>query len=154
MKSSDEKTNVMRLLDKAKVEYIPHAFSVGEGDSLDVKTAAMRLGKSPEEVFKTLVTRGISEVFARVRRIKSSGASSICLPILPALTVTVLSTSTDSSITVGNAFFIPRGEHPPCIYPVRGKSSDCFIISMLFSPAAFAAFFRSRLPVPGTTKTK
>lgn len=48
----------MRLLDKAKVEYIPHAFSVGEGDSLDVKTAAMRLGKSPEEVFKTLVTRG------------------------------------------------------------------------------------------------
>lgn len=58
MKNSDEKTNVMRLLDKAKVEYIPHAFSVGEGDSLDVKTAAMRLGKSPEEVFKTLVTRG------------------------------------------------------------------------------------------------
>lgn len=48
----------MRLLDKAKVEYIPHSFSVGEGDSLDVKTAAMRLGKSPEEVFKTLVTRG------------------------------------------------------------------------------------------------
>ena len=48
----------MRLLDKAKVEYIPHAFSVGEGDSLDVKTAAMRLRKSPEEVFKTLVTRG------------------------------------------------------------------------------------------------
>ena len=58
MKSSEDKTNVMRLLDKAKISYIPHAFAVEEGDSLDVLTAAKRLGKQPEEVFKTLVTKG------------------------------------------------------------------------------------------------
>ena len=58
MKSSEDKTNVMRLLDKAKISYIPHAFAVEEGDSLDVHTAAQKLGKQPEEVFKTLVTKG------------------------------------------------------------------------------------------------
>lgn len=58
MKNSDDKTNVMRLLDKAKIDYIPHGFAVEEGDSLDVRTAAQKLGKTPEEVFKTLVTKG------------------------------------------------------------------------------------------------
>ena len=58
MKGSEDKTNVMRLLDKAKISYIPHAFAVEEGDSLDVHTAAQKLGKQPEEVFKTLVTKG------------------------------------------------------------------------------------------------
>ena len=58
MKNSDDKTNVMRLLDKAKIDYIPHGFAVEEGDSLDVRTAAQKLGKAPEEVFKTLVTKG------------------------------------------------------------------------------------------------
>ena len=58
MKGSEDKTNVMRLLDKAKISYIPHAFTVAEGDSLDVHTAAQKLGKQPEEVFKTLVTKG------------------------------------------------------------------------------------------------
>lgn len=58
MKNSDEKTNVMRLLDKAKISYVPHGFTVGEGDALDVRTAAQKLGKAPEEVFKTLVTKG------------------------------------------------------------------------------------------------
>ena len=48
----------MRLLDKAKIDYIPHGFAVEEGDSLDVRTAAQKLGKTPEEVFKTLVTKG------------------------------------------------------------------------------------------------
>ena len=58
MKNADEKTNVMRVLDQKKIPYIQHGFEVSEGDSLDVKTAAERLGKKPEEVFKTLVTRG------------------------------------------------------------------------------------------------
>lgn len=58
MKSSEDKTNVMRLLDKAKISYIPHSFTVEEGDSLDVRTAAQKLGKAPNEVFKTLVTKG------------------------------------------------------------------------------------------------
>ena len=47
MKNSDDKTNVMRLLDKAKIDYIPHGFAVEEGDSLDVRTAAQKLGKAP-----------------------------------------------------------------------------------------------------------
>ena len=58
MKSSEDKTNVMRLLDKAKISYIPHSFTVEEGDFLDVRTAAQKLGKAPDEVFKTLVTKG------------------------------------------------------------------------------------------------
>lgn len=58
MKSSEDKTNVMRLFDKAKISYIPHSFTVEEGDSLDVRTAAQKLGKAPDEVFKTLVTKG------------------------------------------------------------------------------------------------
>ena len=48
----------MRLVDKAKIDYIPHGFAVEEGDSLDVRTAAQKLGKAPKEVFKTLVTKG------------------------------------------------------------------------------------------------
>lgn len=55
----------------------------------------------------------MSAVLARVNLIKSAGASSIWRPIFPALTVTVLSARTDSSITVGKAFFIPTGEQPP-----------------------------------------
>ena len=56
MKGSEDKTNVMRLLDKAKISYIPHAFAVEEGDSLDVHTAAQKLGKQPEEVRRAAIS--------------------------------------------------------------------------------------------------
>ena len=57
-KEKDEKTNVMRLLDAAGVAYVPHQIPLGDGDPLDGVTAARRMGKAPEEVFKTLVAQG------------------------------------------------------------------------------------------------
>ena len=51
------KTNVMRILDQKKIKYTPHEFDTSDG-KLDGETAAARIGKTPEEVFKTLVTAG------------------------------------------------------------------------------------------------
>ena len=51
------KTNVMRILDQKKIKYTPHEFDTSDG-KLDGATAAARIGKTPEEVFKTLVTTG------------------------------------------------------------------------------------------------
>ncbi|VEU83137.1 Cys-tRNA(Pro) deacylase [Acholeplasma hippikon] len=50
-----EKTNVMRLLDAAKIEYIPHEYSK---DVTDGEKIAKMLGEDLDSVFKTLVTRG------------------------------------------------------------------------------------------------
>ncbi len=54
------KTNVQRILEKAKIPYVPHSFQVEE-EHLDGVTAAQRIGLPPERVFKTLVTRGASK---------------------------------------------------------------------------------------------
>ena len=48
-----EKTNVMRLLDAAKIEYIPHEYDQTVTDGV---TIAKILGENEEKVFKTLVT--------------------------------------------------------------------------------------------------
>ena len=53
------KTNVMRLLDKEKVPYIPHEYPHGK-EAVDGLTVAAMLGQDPARVFKTLVTRGES----------------------------------------------------------------------------------------------
>ena len=58
MKKNEDKTNVMRLLDQAKIPYTAHGFEVTDETALDAITAAAFLGKQPEEIFKTLVTRG------------------------------------------------------------------------------------------------
>ncbi len=57
---TEEKTNVMRLLDQKKVPYTPHAFDVSDG-VLDAVTAAERIGVAPGTCFKTLVTVGASK---------------------------------------------------------------------------------------------
>ena len=49
-----EKTNVMRILDQKKVTYTPH--SIGDNTKLSGQEVAKALGKSPDCVFKTLVT--------------------------------------------------------------------------------------------------
>ena len=49
-----EKTNVMRILDQKKVAYTPH--SIGDNTKLSGKEVAEALNKSPDCVFKTLVT--------------------------------------------------------------------------------------------------
>ena len=53
-----EKTNVMRILDAARVPYEPHAY--GDGTALSGVEVAALLGIPPERVFKTLVTTGKS----------------------------------------------------------------------------------------------
>lgn len=57
---TEEKTNVMRLLDQKKVPYTPRQYDVSDG-TLDAVTAAERLGVAPETCFKTLVTVGASK---------------------------------------------------------------------------------------------
>ncbi len=57
MAKSIEKTNVMRILDRAGIEYQTHHYEHGQG-AVDGVTVAALLGKSPHQVFKTLVTKG------------------------------------------------------------------------------------------------
>ena len=57
-----EKTNVMRILDKAKVPYTPHFYSHDDG-LIDAVSVAAKLGQPAERVFKTLVTRGASKSY-------------------------------------------------------------------------------------------
>ncbi len=51
------KTNVLRLLEGAKIPFQWHEFDVSDG-KLDAMTCAERIGVAPEQVFKTLVTTG------------------------------------------------------------------------------------------------
>lgn len=53
-----EKTNVMRILDAAKIEYKSHSCAVSGTDS--AVQMAQALGADPKKVFKTLVTVGKS----------------------------------------------------------------------------------------------
>lgn len=54
----DEKTNVMRILDKKKIPYESHCYAdTGAVSGLEVAEA---LGQNPSQVFKTLVTLGKS----------------------------------------------------------------------------------------------
>lgn len=55
---SDEKTNVMRLLDAKKVPYTPHTYP--PDSSLSGEEIAGLLQENPDYVFKTLVARGKS----------------------------------------------------------------------------------------------
>lgn len=52
----EEKTNVMRLLDKKKIEYKSHYY--GDTDAVSGVEVANVLGEDPACVFKTLVTVG------------------------------------------------------------------------------------------------
>ena len=54
-KEAISKTNVMRLLDAAGIDYMPHSYDAGD-KQLDGVTAAARLGYPVDMVFKTLVT--------------------------------------------------------------------------------------------------
>ena len=58
---SEEKTNVMRVLEQKKTAYTPHWFD--PKGALDGGTAAALLGKDPATVCKTLVTQGASKNF-------------------------------------------------------------------------------------------
>lgn len=53
------KTNVMRILEKAKISYTAHEYPHGK-DAVDGVTVANLLGQDKKCVFKTLVTKGTS----------------------------------------------------------------------------------------------
>lgn len=59
---SQDKTNVMRLLDRAKIAYTPHYYDHQDG-AIDGVAVAHKLGQPLEQVFKTLVTRGSGRNF-------------------------------------------------------------------------------------------
>jgi Cys-tRNA(Pro)/Cys-tRNA(Cys) deacylase len=51
------KTNAMRLLDAAGIAYQAHYYDAADG-KIDGLTVAAKIGREPEQVFKTLVTIG------------------------------------------------------------------------------------------------
>jgi len=56
----EQKTNVMRLLEKNKIAYTAHEYPHGE-EAVDGLTVATMCGQNVEQVFKTLVARGASK---------------------------------------------------------------------------------------------
>lgn len=56
---TDIKTNVMRILDKAKISYNHYTYE-GDGTTTGVEVA-LKLNQNPKQVFKTLVTVGKSK---------------------------------------------------------------------------------------------
>lgn len=56
---SEHKTNVMRILDKAKINYKHYCYA--DSDAISGVDVAAVLNQNPEQVFKTLVTVGKSK---------------------------------------------------------------------------------------------
>ena len=54
-----KKTNAMRLLDQAHISYEAHEYETLDG-KIDAVSVARKLGREPEQVFKTLVTQSPS----------------------------------------------------------------------------------------------
>lgn len=57
--AKENKTNVMRILDAAKVPYRPYYYENRDG-KIDGVSVAAKLGQDVDRVYKTLVTRGAS----------------------------------------------------------------------------------------------
>ena len=55
-KHKEEKTNVMRTLEQKKIAYTPHEYPAD--GPVDGASVAAYLNQDPEQVFKTLVTKG------------------------------------------------------------------------------------------------
>ena len=54
---AEQKTNVMRVLDKAGIAYKAHTYDYKDG-AIDGVSVAHKLGQKVEQVYKTLVTKG------------------------------------------------------------------------------------------------
>ena len=57
MAKKENKTNAMRMLETAGIEYIPHTYDTDDG-KLDGVSVAKKLNEDPDQVYKTLVTQG------------------------------------------------------------------------------------------------
>ena len=55
----EENTNVMRILDQKKINYVSHCYA--DTDAISGEEVASVLGQDPNQVFKTLVTMGNSK---------------------------------------------------------------------------------------------
>ena len=68
----EAKTNAMRILERAKVDYTAHEYPHEEGVAVDGIHVAQSMGEDPACVYKTLVTQGpagiISSLSSRWRR--------------------------------------------------------------------------------------
>ena len=62
MNMAQAKTNAMRMLEKAKINYGFHEYDHDDG-AIDGVSVAAKLGQDPARVFKTLVTQGASKNF-------------------------------------------------------------------------------------------
>lgn len=62
MAKDNNKTNVMRILDQAKIPYTFYFYDHEDG-KIDGVSVAGKLGQKVEQVFKTLVTRGAGHNF-------------------------------------------------------------------------------------------
>ena len=60
-KSKNEKTNVMRVLDKEGIPYQVHTYSPDTG--IDALSVSKALGQDPQAAFKTLDTQGKSRAY-------------------------------------------------------------------------------------------
>ena len=58
---AEQKTNAMRMLDKAKIPYQIHTYEHSDG-KIDGVSVAAKLGQDVDTVYKTLVTRGASRI--------------------------------------------------------------------------------------------
>ena len=61
MKHNNEKTNVMRILDQKKINYIEHCYI--DTDAISGNDVALVLGENPNQVFKTLVTISNNKIY-------------------------------------------------------------------------------------------
>jgi Cys-tRNA(Pro)/Cys-tRNA(Cys) deacylase len=55
-----EKTNAMRILETKKIEYIAYNYDSKDG-KIDGVSVARKIGKAPQDVYKTLVAQGNSK---------------------------------------------------------------------------------------------
>lgn len=56
-----DKTNVMRILDKAKIKY--NTYDYTDSGAISGKDVAMAMGQNPSQVFKTLITQAKSRQY-------------------------------------------------------------------------------------------
>lgn len=56
---AEQKTNVMRILEKSKIGYSYHTYDHSDG-AIDGISVAQKLGQDVNSVYKTLVTKGVS----------------------------------------------------------------------------------------------
>lgn len=59
---NDDKTNVMRLLEAAGINFTPHKYDCSDGN-IDGESVARKLNQPEDRVFKTLITQGVSREY-------------------------------------------------------------------------------------------